>query len=70
MAQTSVVWLMERYYAQRGITVSQFEEAIQMEKEQIKDAWVDGMKSDNGHFGTADDYYTQTYGTRLQNETN
>ena len=47
-----------------------FEQAIQMGKEQIKDAWGDGMKSDNGHFGTADDYYTQTYTTRLQNETN
>jgi hypothetical protein len=32
-----------------------------IEKEQIIDAWTDGMKSDSGHFGTAEQYYNNTY---------
>ena len=33
----------------------------EVEKFQIKQAWENGMKSDNGHFGTAEEYYNQTY---------
>jgi hypothetical protein len=39
-----------------------FMEAKAMEKEQIIDAWDNGMKSDNGHFGTKEQYYNETYG--------
>jgi hypothetical protein len=38
-----------------------YHEAIAMEKHQIMDAWDNGMKSDNGHFGTKEQYYTYTY---------
>jgi hypothetical protein len=33
----------------------------EVEKSQIKHAWENGMKSDNGHFGTSEEYYNQTY---------
>ena len=37
-------------------------QAFQMEKEQIIDAWEDGVRSDNGFFGTFEQYYNETYG--------
>jgi hypothetical protein len=37
-------------------------QAKQMEKEQIMDAWEDGVRSDNGFFGTFEQYYKETYG--------
>lgn len=35
--------------------------AKEKEKEQIIEAWTNGMKSDNGHFGTSEQYYNETY---------
>jgi hypothetical protein len=46
-----------------------YQEAKQMEKEQIMEAYVDGYES-QAWVVNAERYYTQTYGTRLQNETN
>ena len=43
--QSPVEWLMERYYAQRGITVSQFEEALQMEREE-KEKLFDAVQAE------------------------
>ena len=37
-------------------------DAEQMHKEEIEDAWNNGMKSDNGHFGTFKEYYKEIYG--------
>ena len=37
-------------------------QAKEMDKQQKKDAWEDGMRSDNGHFGTYEQYYKETYG--------
>ena len=37
-------------------------QAKEMEKEQIIDAWEDGVRSDNGFFGTFEQYYNETYG--------
>ena len=42
-------------------------EAKEMELQHIIDAWNDGMKSDNGHFGTPEQYYTQTF-TEAKND--
>ena len=51
--------------------LQKFDEAKQMEKEQIESAWKRG---DGEHDKVADklakQYYTQTYGSGLQNETN
>jgi len=38
------------------------EQAKEMEKEHKKDAWEDGMRSDNGFFGTFEQYIKETYG--------
>ena len=52
-------------------SLKKFEQAKEMEKQQIEAAWKRG---DGEHDKVADDlakqYYTQTYGTWLQNETN
>ena len=37
------------------------QQAKAMEKEQHSDTWKDGMKSDNGHFGTFEQYYNETF---------
>ena len=47
-----------------------YQEAKQMEKEQIVTAWADGLMDANLDVIDGVDYYTQTYTTRLQNETN
>ena len=46
------------------------QEAKQMEMEQIEDAHFDGQLFHSVSFRKAEKYYAQTYGTRLQNETN
>jgi hypothetical protein len=64
--QTAVEWLREQYdnNPESFITEDEFEKALQMEKEQIKDAYnsdrdlvsriIDGSASE--------DYYNETYG--------
>jgi hypothetical protein len=58
--QTAVEWLLNQ------ISINGFKQdikqALQMDKEQKKDAWEDGMRSDHGFFGTFEQYYEQTYG--------
>jgi hypothetical protein len=34
---------------------------VEIEKHQMENNWKDGMKSDNGHFGTFEQYYNETY---------
>jgi hypothetical protein len=34
---------------------------LEKEKEIIEDFWKNGMKSDNGHFGTFEDYYNEKF---------
>jgi hypothetical protein len=41
-----------------------YKQAKQMEKDQIIDAWQDGVRSDNGFFGTFEQYYKETYGKK------
>jgi len=36
-------------------------QAKEMEKVQMGDTWDNGMKSDNGHFGTFEQYYNETF---------
>lgn len=75
MKQTAVEWLIRELMKskdyQRVINdVNQIgtevkdviQQARAMEKEQMIDAWDNGMKSDNGHFGTKEHYYNETYG--------
>jgi hydroxylamine reductase (hybrid-cluster protein) len=67
---TAVEWLWEQIdnaIPYQNIKTSQvfselLEQALQMDKEQKKDAWEDGMRSDHGFFGTFEQYYNETYG--------
>jgi hypothetical protein len=63
--QTAVDWLLDQLlkdgYIER-LPVLQFQQAKEMEKEQMKDAWDDGL------FGKTDNfkqYYNETFGGKL-----
>lgn len=43
------------------ILTEKIEKAKAMHKQEIIDAWHDGMKSDNGYFSSSEQYYTQTF---------
>ena len=65
--QTAVEWLQEAMSKKLSSEIGPyfldlFEQAKAMEKEHMEDSWKDGMKSDNGHFGTFEQYYNETYG--------
>ena len=59
MKQTAVEWLVEQYKKVGGISISMAEIAKEMEKEQIKDAWLNSLTK--GDFNSADEYYNETY---------
>lgn len=63
--ETAIEWLVEqlkeRGYAGEFPPHLLFDQAKAMEKEQMENNWRDGMKSDNGHFGTFEQYYNQIY---------
>jgi hypothetical protein len=55
--QTAVEWLEEQYYESEGkLTRHDFEQAKQMEKDQIINSWVGGKGFLNG-----EQYYNETY---------
>lgn len=68
--QSSLDWLIDQVHSEKYqnafgptyISLALIVEAEQMHKEEIEDAWNNGMKSDNGHFGTSEQYYQKTYG--------
>jgi len=57
MKKTAVEWLYQRILAKDIKAV--FEQAKEMEKEQIKNAWLNSLTK--GDFNSADEYYNQTY---------
>jgi hypothetical protein len=60
--QTAVEWLenqLKDYIG--GIFTDTFEQAKEMEKEKVEDAWVEGFKNWNPS-KTFEDYYNETYG--------
>jgi hypothetical protein len=65
MSKTAVQWLINQIplgirmnLAENGID---FDQALEMERQQIIDAWKDGVKTDYAHSGTFEQYYTQTF---------
>ena len=78
MAQTAVEWIIQQLppgYRNNRHWYKIIEQAKKMEREQHGDTWLDSAASYYGddYIGkqqTFDQYYTLTYGTRLQNETN
>ena len=76
MAQkTAVEWLVEQTYKKEWYTIEKkfiIEQAKQMEREQIVNAHLTGLIRPLEIEATkqAEQYYNETYGSRLQNETN
>jgi hypothetical protein len=63
--QTAVEWLREQYdnNPESFITEDEFEKALQMEKEQIKDAYfIGGHNMKNNRYKGMHEYYNETYG--------
>jgi hypothetical protein len=71
MKQTAVEWLeqINNHCKKYGRTIEQkdIEQAKEMEKEQIKDAWIDGDNSDclseQDSSDFAEQYYNETFNT-------
>ena len=66
MKQTAVEWLIGQLYAPcRGIPSHIIEQAKEMEKEQMVDAWSNGWlndyKSDEDVKNSAEHYYNETF---------
>jgi len=60
MKQTAVEWLSEHLCNEMNFDYWQaVEKAKDMEKDQIKDAWLNSLTK--GDFNSADEYYNQTY---------
>jgi hypothetical protein len=67
MSKTAVQWLADQYEQKigKGITMVMLDEinqALQMEKEQIKDAWCNGFDEDDRATSNPFKYYNETYG--------
>ena len=63
--QTAVEWLREQYdnNPESFITEDVFEKALQMEKEQLKDAYfIGGHNMKNNRYKGMHEYYNETYG--------
>ena len=63
--KTAVEWLLDNLLSEPW-TEKHFEynaecwdKALEMEKEQIKDAWINSLTK--GDFNSADEYYNETY---------
>ena len=66
MKQTAVTWLLNIIETKNGKEFSSYysefiEQAKEMEKEQIIDAWDNGCE-DDGIIDNAEQYYNETYG--------
>jgi hypothetical protein len=62
MKQSSIDWLKEQYYESEGkLTRHDFEQAKEMEKEQIIDAYYEGKEY--GFKEQGEQYYKETYDT-------
>ena len=60
MKQTAVEWLIDKYIIVGGITKTMVEQAKAMEKEQIMDAWVDGVTNWDSE-KEVEDYIKETF---------
>ena len=64
---TAVDWLQEQYYESEGkLTRQDFEQAKEMEKEQISEAYRKGIEEDvyDNPLKTGEEYYNETYKTQ------
>ena len=64
MKQTAVEWLIEEYINGAVINIQIMKKALEMEKEQIKDAHIEGFYSPpfgKSRNGEAEKYYNETF---------
>ena len=62
MKKTAVEWLVEQLFLNNeifGVSKELFEQAKAMEKEQIKDAWLNSLTK--GDYNSAEQYYNETF---------
>jgi hypothetical protein len=63
MKQTAVEWFIEKVGHNSLMSLTDYneilEQAKEMERDQIKDAWLNSLTK--GDFNSADEYYNQTY---------
>ena len=59
MKQTAVEYIKKKLQGYGFDFGYVLDEALEMEKEQIKDAWLNSLTK--GDFNSADEYYNQTY---------
>jgi len=65
MKQTAVEWLIEQFWNNEGmLTSKKLEKALEMEKEQIAEAFTKGNQLDvyDGTETSGEKYYNETYG--------
>jgi len=60
MKQTAVEWLVEQYKKDGYIGIQREEQAKEMEKQQIEDAWYAG--DEDGAIHEFEQYYNEEYG--------
>jgi hypothetical protein len=65
--KTAVSWLIEQYEIKIGKSISsvmsdEINQAKQIEREQIEDAYGDGLNAHRTNFCNRNEYYEQTYG--------
>lgn len=69
MKQTAVEWLVSEISRDRvgqaiiKTFLEEFEQAKKMEKQQIEDAFMVGVRNEKYRFDTKEQYYTETYET-------
>ena len=70
MKQTAVEWLEDRYRPKGYITAEEFNQAKEMEKQQIMDAYKSGNHTETRGgkviFEKMEQYYNETYGGNKQ----
>jgi len=59
--KTAVEWLLEQYVNKGIITIEDIEQAKEMEKEQLSDAWYAG--DEDGAIHEFEQYYNETFKT-------
>jgi hypothetical protein len=65
MKQTAVDWLYVRMFEKKGIiSKEEYDQAKEMEKEQISDAYVVGYADADNGFYFNDDYYNETFNNK------
>jgi hypothetical protein len=59
MKETAVEWLINEYVNKNVINIEAIKQALAMEKEQIKNAWLNSLTK--GDYNSAEEYYNETF---------